>query len=736
MPRIHYCLRVLVFPLCSCAAAIVMAQSNVVPPESPPVTAPETVPAQMLERVEISGSGDGRKASIPLMTVVSREELARFGDNSVADVLRRVPGITVTGAQGKQGEIRMRGLGGGYAQILVNGEAMPQGFAIETISPAQIERIEITRSATVDVTAQSIAGTINIILKQTPRQGHRELKASAANYAGNGQYSVDGQISDRDGPISYVLGGGVSREQNIWPSTISQEATDAAGNLTLARLTQKREYGTETKASLTPKLTWDFGAKDKLSVDGLLRYTRFGGGTTDQRLTAVGAPPTYSANDLALAIESATVRGRLNWSRTFDNEADLNIRFGLNYYRRSSNAVFLGYDEHPALVMDERVRSTAEDKGYVAAGKYRLPYSKGHAAAIGWDAERNERGEDRIQRQTSPTGLPTMDLDEEYLATVTRVAFYGQDEWEIDKSLSVYAGIRWESLQTRTNGAAMSMVSNRSGVVSPVLQSVWKLPGSGESQVRMGLSRTYRPPKTRDLIPRRYVANDNTPTTPDIQGNPDLRPELAWGLDLAYEHYLAQEAGMLSVGLNVRRIRDVILDRLFLVNGSWVSTKANNGTARAYGIEAEGKLQPKKTWPAAPDVELRMNATRNWSVVDAVPGPNNRLNSQVPFSANLGLDWRVGAFPLTIGANLGFEGIARTRISETQTTTTGTKRILDLYALWRYTSDTRLRFSLSNVLHPTYTTSSIYADAGGSFGQVANERTYTILRVSAELKLN
>ena len=736
MSRIHrYCLRLLALSVCYCAAATVMAQTNVVPPASPPVTAPEAVPAQMLERVEVAGSVDDRKASIPVMTVVSREELARFGDNSVTDVLRRVPGITVTGAQGKQGEIRMRGLGSGYVQILVNGEAMPQGFAIETISPAQIERIEIARSATVDVSAQSIAGTINIILKQTPRQDHREFNVSAANYAGNGQYSADGQFSDRDGSISYSLGGGISREHNIWPSTISQEATDAAGNLTLARLTKKREYGTETKASLTPKLAWELGPNDKLSVNGFVQFWRFDGGTLDRRVTTVGAPPTYSANDLTLAIESATARGRLEWSRTFDNEADINISFGLNYYRGSSSAFFLGYDESSALVMDENVRSTVEDKGYVAAGKYRLPYRKGHAAAIGWDAERSERGEDRIQRQTSPTGRPTLDLDEAYLATLTRIAFYIQDEWEVDKSLSVYAGVRWEGLQTRTSGAAMSTVSNRSGVVSPVLQGVWKLPGSREGQFRMGLSRTYRAPKTRDLTPRRYVANDNSPTTPDIQGNPDLRPELAWGLDLAYEHYLAQKAGMLSIGLNARRIRDVILDRLSLVNGAWVSTKANNGTARAYGIEAEGKLQPKEIWPAAPDVELRMNATRNWSVVEAVPGPNNRLNSQVPFSANLGLDWRAGAFPLTIGANLGFSGISRTRISETQTTTAGTKRTLDLYALWRYTSDARLRFSLSNLLHPTNTTSSFYADAEGSFRQVANERTYTVVKVTAEFKL-
>lgn len=734
MSRVFFRPQLLVFLLGCCAASTVMAQSSVVPPASASPAASDAAQAQQLERVEISGTADGRRDSIPAMTVVSRKDIERYGDTSVGDVLRRVPGITVSGAQGKQGEIRLRGLGSGYTQILVNGEPMPLGFAIESLSPAQIERIEISRIGTVDVSAQAIAGTINIILKQTPRQRHREVKASAGGYGGNGLYSVDSQFSDVDGPLSYSLVGTISRDQNVWPSSISQQGTDAIGNQTLVRLTQKREYGTESKVSLTPKLAWELGSSNgKLSVDGLLRYDRFDGGTTDHRVTTVGVSPEYSANDLTLSIENVIARGGFAWSRTFDNEADISVRFGLNYFRRSSRALFLGYDEQPVLVMDEKVRSTTEDKGYTAAGKYRLPYSKGHAVAIGWDAERSERGEDRIQRQISPTGRPTSDLDEEYLATVTRVAFYGQDEWEVDKAFSFYGGIRWEGLLTRTSGFAMSTVANRSGVLSPVLQGVWKLTESGERQVRLGLSRTFRAPQTRDLTPRRYVANDNTPTSPDLQGNPDLRPELAWGLDLAYEQYFAQAAGMLSVSLNARHIKDVILDRVSLVNGTWVSTKANNGAARAYGIELEGKLQLKKTWPAAPDIELRMNAARNWSMVEAVSGPNNRLSSQVPASANVGLDWRLGAVPLTIGGSFGFEDAARTRISNTQTTTTASKRTLDLYSLWNYTRETRFRFSLSNVLHPTYNTSSTYEDASGNFAQVVGERTYTVFRASVEL---
>src|SRR4051812_28090536 len=54
-----------------------------------------------------------RQLDTAAMTVIGREELLRYGDQSVADALRRMPGITVSGVPGRGGEIRMRGLGNG-----------------------------------------------------------------------------------------------------------------------------------------------------------------------------------------------------------------------------------------------------------------------------------------------------------------------------------------------------------------------------------------------------------------------------------------------------------------------------------------------------------------------------------------------------------------------------------------------------------------------------------------------
>ena len=84
--------------------------------------------------------------------------------------LRRVDGperayaiaAEASAAPGRGGAPRMRGLGAGYTQILINGDPMPQGFALDQLSPSQIERIEVLRAPTAETGTRAIAGTNTI----------------------------------------------------------------------------------------------------------------------------------------------------------------------------------------------------------------------------------------------------------------------------------------------------------------------------------------------------------------------------------------------------------------------------------------------------------------------------------------------------------------------------------------------------------------------------------------------
>jgi iron complex outermembrane receptor protein len=135
---------------------------------------------KQIQQVTISGGRasdmDERRNSVAGKQIYGREELDRNGDSNLGDVLKRLPGVTLGGRPGRGGDVRMRGMGSGYTQILLNGERPPAGFSMESLSPDQVERIEIMRGPVAEHSTQAIAGTINIILRDGYQQRDNQLK--------------------------------------------------------------------------------------------------------------------------------------------------------------------------------------------------------------------------------------------------------------------------------------------------------------------------------------------------------------------------------------------------------------------------------------------------------------------------------------------------------------------------------------------------------------------------------
>ncbi len=187
---------------------------------------------------------------------------------------------------------------------------------------------------------------------------------------------------------------------------------------------------------------------------------------------------------------------------------------------------------------------------------------------------------------------------------------------------------------------------------------MWKLPDPLKRQLRLGLSRTYKAPATASLVPRRYTVNNNNgPTNSHTQGNPDLRPELAWGLDVACESYFAN-SGFAGLSAYARHVDSVTTPTLFQDRGEWVNSLGNSGTAKVCGIELELKVPLRSLWPVAADMDVRANLARNKSLLSSVAGPNNMLGGQTPVSANLGFDHRA-TNAVKLGGNHSYTGPVR-----------------------------------------------------------------------------
>ena len=256
----------------------------------------------------------------------------------------------------------------------------------------------------------------------------------------------------------------------------------------------------------------------------------------------------------------------------------------------------------------------------------------------------------------------------------------------------------------------------------------------------MSLTRSFKTPGMATLLARRTFTRDgeNTRTNPDVSGNPNLKPEIATGLDLAVERYLPQ-GGVLSASAFHRRVQNLIRNTLTPPEQDayhrWVSRPTNISEAITEGIELEAKFGLKQWIDEAPAVDLRSNVSFYRSRVLSIDGPDNRLDQQPNMTANLGADYRLRSVPLTVGGNVNYNPGYTTRSSDVQWLTVSQKRVMDVYGLWRVDSSTAWRLTLSNLNPLAYQSNSLYSSNGFVENSNTQSRSWTNVQILLEKKL-
>ncbi|MGB9109747.1 MAG: TonB-dependent receptor, partial [Telluria sp.] len=487
--------------------------------------------------------------------------------------------------------------------------------------------------------------------------------------------------------------------------TYAGVTTEASRTRPLLRDTAWVDRQQDDRLELAPRLDWQAGSRDTVSSQSWLRWKHIDNAKLEQENTIVGVPTDFPHGAESYRAHSPPQGyADLAWTRKLDGGARFSVK--LSGYAKSLDADFLfrGMDGADTLLATHHVSSGQAERGLNLNGSYRQPIFKTQALAVGWELGRTRRDEFRREHQADALGLALLDSDEAYQAQVRRSAFWIQDEWDLAEGWSAYLGLRREDLHTTGAGNAHAAVDVDAGVWSPIFQTLVKPGGAenGGNQFRFALSRTYKAPQIYQLMPRRYtVDNNNSATNPDQQGNPNLRPELALGADLAWEHYMGKN-DMVSVSAFAKRIRDITLDRVFQQNGVWIVTPSNMGAAVVRGLEFEAKTRRGA-------LAGRVNLARNWSRLEAVAGPDNRIAGQPAWSGNAGLDYAAPGRPLELGGTLTYRSGYASRQSPVLADYGGAKRQLDLYAVWKRDARSRLRLSASDLLHRDYFERSVFA---------------------------
>ena len=705
---------------------------------------PASAPFQDMGRVEIKSNRDNtmeeRRQSTAAKIVIGREELDKQGDATLGEVLKRLPGVTIQGAPGRGGAIRMRGLGGGYTQILLDGQRVPPGFSIESLTPEMVEKVEIMRAPTAETGARAIAGTINIILREGQRANPDDLKVGTSFENGHRSESLNWVRNLKSEPLNGTL---TVSAMNSWRpediTTLTDSDVDAEGRIPAWSSKRERHTlspGQRQGMNANARLMWRGEQGKALILMPFMVYSEFSSlgyvNLTENKFIN-GIQQPFASDSANTKNNSRFVMTRLNgqWNQRFSADDRFEFKFGLGESHHKYRFSQVAQGTTGLLNTLEELQSF-KDLSQSWIGKLTHVSTNGHQYVSGFELEGVRRTEEATGEVADEVG--------NMRARTQRWALYTQDEWTINPNWSAHAGIRYESILTEGSNEEGEK-RNKSGVLTPLLHAVWKPIPQSRDQVRMSLTRSYKTPTLFNLVARTALSREaNSPTRPDRMGNPGLKPELATGIDIAVERYLA-EGGVLSANLFRRNISDLIRyvtsERYDTVwapgQRRFVTSPQNVGDAITQGLELEAKFRLNQVWADALAVDVRSNLSLFGSKVLDVMGPSNRLDQQPSMTANFGADYRIRAIPLTLGGNVNINPDYTTRRTEQQWAYQGSKRVVDVYGLWRFSPAMALRMTISNLTPRDYLTGTTYI--GNGFSETANTNTRNWQNVQLRLEM-
>ncbi len=248
-----------------------------------------------------------QKNSDQLVSVLSADAVGRLPDQNIAQAVSRLPGVAVQRDQGQARYVNLRGAPLSWTTLSFDGINVisPEGrdARFDSIPSAIATQVIVRKAVTPDMTAETIAGNINVITRSAFDYKGLHMQGRAGigyvDLGGGKEYEATGVISDRwetgIGEIGAVLSGSYYQRtmatDNIetdW-ETVSRDLrpigtnedpnslvnTGAGGNRRVwARETENKLYRlTRRNYSVSGRLEWAPDSDNKLFVTSI--YSAF-----------------------------------------------------------------------------------------------------------------------------------------------------------------------------------------------------------------------------------------------------------------------------------------------------------------------------------------------------------------------------------------------------------------------------------------------------------------------------
>lgn len=717
------------FLLCSTIAAVllpVVAQAAEEAPSS------ETEAPQSAREIVVQGSIGYRNresAAAEPVLVYDEEYFQRFEPLTAGDALKRVPSVTFLSDVIESDGARLRGLDPGYTQILINGEKVPgtnadRSFFLDRIPAELLKQVEIVRSSSARRTGDAVAGTLNIVL----RDGYAmdggyirlgalhfddgEIKPTGGIYYGGalgpGRILAGVNIQGRYNPkLKKSLRYGDSPENNAnfaiddfdnrEDQTDVRVGTDYAGNLSYAIDGETTDFEISGNFVRTERTEDErsFEFNDPTALSGPVRGTPPGALLSDNHNVNEITQESWSiASKLSheWSLGKTTLRGSFARFDDRQDETEYEIDFNRSTPRFTGDLSATRVRDDEFSIGLEHAFPLSANIDFALGGFYQGKDRNSDISTIRdrFSLTTAVHSYDRLTRVPDEFVRPFAALPSAPVAIEEdRKDLYALIEGD-SGPLKFEIGIRWENTSVNV---ANGLVETDYDHFLPSASVKFDL---GDGRITASAARTVRRPRFDYLDPTLIETElgDN-----DLLGNPNLKPETAWGGDLGYEHKIGR-TGVIGVNVFYRKVNSLVeIANTGTVGsegaGTFVLQPRNTGDGEAWGVEFD--LSASLGFLGLPDTGIFGNLGLIDSSIEDVFG-SRRFNGQSKYVYNAGFIQNIPSFGAAFGATYRKQGTAYDRlIGDEITTTYGAD--LEIFVEKRFGDTFTIRAVGSNLLN-------------------------------------
>ncbi|HPN39513.1 MAG TPA: TonB-dependent receptor [Melioribacteraceae bacterium] len=289
---------------------------------------PEIVEGQ---EVIVTGQQRGQVSAInqqinsnTIVNVVSEEKIQELPDANAAEVIGRMPGVSISRSGGEADKITLRGLSDKFGTVTVDGmrmaptDADSRGMDLSTISQGSLSGIELYKAITPDKDGDAIAGSVNLVTRIAPEE--RLIRVDAKGTYNNmeesvNQYDFSLRYGERffDGLLGVQVLGNIEKKDRS-NERINVDYGQAPNNVNDWEISDFTvEYTKEIRKRGGASLLIDYKTPD----NGIIRFNNIFNSTKRDYITYSRNYPTgnedllYTARDRELEIKTfnSSLRG-------------------------------------------------------------------------------------------------------------------------------------------------------------------------------------------------------------------------------------------------------------------------------------------------------------------------------------------------------------------------------------------------------------------------------------------